>query len=123
MIPCGFSPYWAVPTQPSREMMVAHVPKQGLLPRPSGLVLSGSASHCEVIMPRTLRLTCARTTYFELEIAADDGARPEDVLTAAIAANAALCEQGAVGRPVYRIVEVAGAQEGEISSDPHARAA
>jgi hypothetical protein len=74
-------------------------------------------------MPRTLRLTCARTTYFELEIAADEGARPEDVLAAAIAGNAALCEQSAIGRPIYRIVEVAAAQEGEISSDPRAQAA
>jgi hypothetical protein len=74
-------------------------------------------------MPRTLRLTCARTTYFELEITADEGARPEDVLAAALAGNAALCEQGAIGRPTYRIVEVAGAQEGEISSDPRAEAA
>jgi hypothetical protein len=74
-------------------------------------------------MPRTFRLTCARTTYFELEITADEGARPEDVLAAALAGNAALCEQGAIGRPTYRIVEVAGAQEGEISSDPRAEAA
>jgi hypothetical protein len=74
-------------------------------------------------MPRTLRLTCARTTYFELEIAGDDGARPEDVLAAAIAGNAALCDQGAIGRPVYRIVEVAGAQEGELAADPRAEAA
>lgn len=74
-------------------------------------------------MPRTLRLTCARTTYFELEIATDDGARPEDALAAALAGDAALCEQGAVGRPVYRIVEVAGAQDGEISADSRAQAA
>ena len=74
-------------------------------------------------MPRTLRLTCARTTYFELEIAADDGARPEDVLAAAIAGNAGLCDEGAIGQPVYRIVEVVGAQEGEMSADPRAEAA
>ena len=74
-------------------------------------------------MPRTLRLTCARTTYFEVEIAADDGARPEDVLAAAIAGNAALCEERVIGRPIYRIVEVAAVQEGEISGDPRAEAA
>lgn len=74
-------------------------------------------------MPRTLRLTCARTTYFELEVAAEDGARPEDVLAAAIAGNAALCEERAIGRPVYRIVEVAAAQAGEIPGDPRAEAA
>ena len=74
-------------------------------------------------MPRTLRLTCARTTYFELEITADEGARPEDVLAAAMAGNAGLCEERAVGRPIYRIVEVAAAEQGEISGDPHAEAA
>ena len=74
-------------------------------------------------MPRTLRLTCARTTYLELEIAADDGARPEEVLAAVIASNAALCDEGAIGQPVYRIVEVVGAQEGEMSADPRAEAA
>ena len=74
-------------------------------------------------MPRTLRLTCARTTYFELEIAAEDSARPEDLLAAAIAGNAALVEAGAIGRPVYRIVEVAGAEESAASRDPRAEAA
>jgi hypothetical protein len=74
-------------------------------------------------MPRTLRLTCARTTYFEVEIAADDGARPEDLLAAAVAGNAALCEQGTIGGPTYRIVEVAAAQEGEGSGDRRAQAA
>ncbi|HKW55184.1 MAG TPA: hypothetical protein VJO12_15940 [Stellaceae bacterium] len=74
-------------------------------------------------MPRTLRFTCARTTYFELEITADEGARPEDVLAAAIAGDAALCERGTIGRPTYRIVDVAGAEEGEISGDPRAEAA
>lgn len=74
-------------------------------------------------MPRTLRLTCARTTYFELEIAAEDGARPEDALAAALAGNAALCDEGAIGQPTYRIVEVAAAQAGERSGDPRAEAA
>jgi hypothetical protein len=74
-------------------------------------------------MPRTLRLTCARTTYFELEIQADEGARPEDLLAAAIESDSKLCERAAIGRPTYRIVEVAAAQEGEISSDPPAQAA
>ena len=74
-------------------------------------------------MPRTLRLTCARTTYFEVEIAADDGARPEDALAAALAGNAALCEQAAIGQPVYRVVEVDSAEESEMSSDPRAEAA
>jgi hypothetical protein len=74
-------------------------------------------------MPRTLRLTCARTTYFELEIAADEGARPEDLLAAALAGNAALCEAGAIGHPIYRIVEVAGGEASAASSDPRAEAA
>jgi hypothetical protein len=74
-------------------------------------------------MPRTLRLTCARTTYFELEISAEDGVRPEDVLAAAIAGDAVSCERSMIGRPIYRIVEVAGAEEDKISGDPRAEAA
>lgn len=73
-------------------------------------------------MPRTLRLTCARTTYFELEIQADEGARAEDLLAAAIASDPELCDGGAIGRSTYRVVDVA-AQEGEISADPRAEAA
>jgi hypothetical protein len=74
-------------------------------------------------MPQMLRLTCARTTYFELELEADEAARAEDLLAAAVESDAALCERGAIGKSTYRIVDVAAAQEGEISADPRAEAA
>jgi hypothetical protein len=74
-------------------------------------------------MPRTLRLTCARTTYFELELAADEGVSVEDLLKLAIESNPQLCERGAIGASHYRIVEVAAAQEGEAAGDPRAQAA
>ncbi len=74
-------------------------------------------------MPRTLRLTCARTTYFELELEADEGARAEDLLAAAAESDPGLCESGTIGKSTYRIVEVAAAREGEISADPRAEAA
>jgi len=74
-------------------------------------------------MPRTLRLTCARTTYFELELQADEGACAEHLLAAAVESDPELCKRGAIGKSTYRIVEVAAAQEGEISADRRAQAA
>jgi hypothetical protein len=74
-------------------------------------------------MPRTLRLTCARTTYFELEISAEDGVRPEDVLAGGVGGDGVSCGRSMIGRPIYRIVEVAGAEEDKISGDPRAEAA
>ena len=74
-------------------------------------------------MPRTIRLTCARTTYFDVEVQADEGARVEDLLAAAIESDSKLCERMAIGQPTYRIVDVDAAQEGEISGDPRAEAA
>ena len=74
-------------------------------------------------MPRVLRLTCARTTYFELELAADEGASVEDLLAAALELNPQLCERDVIGRSQYRIVDIAAAQEGEGSGDPRAEAA
>jgi hypothetical protein len=84
--------------------------------------MGGSSSPCEVIMPRTLRFTCARTTYFELELQAEEGACAEDLLAAAIESDSKLCEHGAIGRPIYRIVDIVG-QEGEVTADPRAQAA
>jgi len=40
-----------------------------------------------------------------------------------IAGDAALCERGTIGRPTYRIVEVAGAEAGEAAGDRHTQAA
>ena len=73
-------------------------------------------------MPRTIRLTCARTTYFELELPADDGARAEDLLAAAVASDPELGQRGVIGKSHYRVVDVAG-QQSEISADRHAEAA
>ena len=74
-------------------------------------------------MPRTLRLTCARTTYFEVEVQADEGVRTEDLLAAAVESDAELCERGAIGKSIYRIVESAAAEQGEIPGDSRAEAA
>jgi hypothetical protein len=74
-------------------------------------------------MPRTLRLTCARTTYFEVEVQADDGVRAEDLLAAAVKNDAELCERRAIGTSIYRIVELAAAEQGKISGDSRAEAA
>ena len=63
-------------------------------------------------MPRKFRLTCARTTYFDLDLAADTAAEAERLLEAAFAGNPALPEAGSpLGKPLYRIVEVAAAEE------------
>jgi hypothetical protein len=97
--------------------------KAGLAGAGEGSTIGGSSSPCEVIMPQMLRLTCARTTYFELELEADEGARAEDLLAAAVESDTALCERGAIGKSTYRIVDVAAAQEGEISADRRAEAA
>jgi hypothetical protein len=74
-------------------------------------------------MPRILHLTCARTTYFELEVAADEGVSAEDLLTAALALNPQLSERDVIGGSQYRIVEIAAAEEGEGTGDPRAEAA
>lgn len=59
-------------------------------------------------MPRNFRLTCARTTYFDLDVVADDSAEAERLAEAAIASNPALCDSGRpVGRSIHRIVEIA----------------
>ncbi len=71
-------------------------------------------------MPRTLRLICARTTYFDVELQADEGIRAEDLLAAAVRSDPELCERGTIGTSTYRIVEVAAVQEHESS---HAEAA
>jgi hypothetical protein len=74
-------------------------------------------------MSRTLRLTCARTTYFELDLEIDEGDRPEDLLAAAVQADPRQCERGAIGTSVYRIVEIGAEPADEIAVDPHAEAA
>ena len=73
-------------------------------------------------MPRKFRLTCARRTCFDLELAAEDAAEAERLLEAAIAGNPGLCDSGRpIGRPPHRIVEIAAA--GEVSTGLHEEAA
>jgi hypothetical protein len=58
-------------------------------------------------MARTFRLTCARTSYFEIELEAEDRRAAEAALAAAVEADPRWAEAGfPLGKPVYRIVEV-----------------
>ena len=60
-------------------------------------------------MARKYRVTCARTTYFDIEIAADSATEIERLLEAEIADHPERCQR--LGRPMHRIVEVVAAQE------------
>jgi hypothetical protein len=74
-------------------------------------------------MPRKFRLTCARTSYFELEIEADERVGAEKQFAAILEQNPELWQQGeSVGQPIYRLVEVATTQE-EDAAKTGARAA
>ena len=65
-------------------------------------------------MPRNFRLTCARTTYFDLDLAAETAAEAELLLDAALAADPALADSGRpLGKPLTRVVEIAAAEETE----------
>lgn len=65
-------------------------------------------------MPRKFRLTCARTTYFEVELAADTIAEAERQLERALLSDQKLFERcQPVGRPIDRVVEVAPKAERE----------
>jgi hypothetical protein len=66
----------------------------------------------EVTMAHKFRLTCARTTYFDVEIAAEDSAAAEQMLEAAIKKYPEQCER--VGTPIHRVVEVAPAPDGDL---------
>ena len=61
----------------------------------------------EVTMARKFRLTCARTTYFDVEVAAEDSSAAEQMLEAAIKEYPEHCQR--VGAPIHRVVEVAPA--------------
>jgi hypothetical protein len=75
-------------------------------------------------MPRKFRLTCARTSYFEVEVEAEGRAGAEQQFVAILEQNPELWEHGeAVGKPIYRLVEVTLAQEGEAAVTAGARAA
>lgn len=73
-------------------------------------------------MPRKFRLTCARTTYFDVELTAEDAGEAERLVEAAFAADRGLCDSGRpIGKPLDRIVEIAAAEE--ASTDLHDEAA
>jgi hypothetical protein len=57
-------------------------------------------------MPRKFRLTCARTTYFDIDIAADSSAEAERLLESMLTIDPMAPERQPVGRPVDRVVEV-----------------
>jgi hypothetical protein len=74
-------------------------------------------------MPRKFRLTCARTTYFDIDMTAESAADAERLLEAAILGDAGLGDgTRPIGRPIHRIVDVA-ASEAEASADPREEAA
>ena len=75
-------------------------------------------------MARKFRLTCARTSYFEIEVEAEDRRAAEAALAAAIDADPRLAEAGlALGKPIYRIVEVNDAAAEMAARERAARAA
>jgi hypothetical protein len=75
-------------------------------------------------MSRKFRLTCARTSYFEVEIDADERLGAEQQFAAILEQNSELWQQAeSVGRPIYRLVDIAPAQQDEGAAKPGARAA
>jgi hypothetical protein len=64
----------------------------------------------EVTMAQKFRLTCARTTYFDVEVAAEDSSAAEQMLEAAIKEYPEHCQR--VGTPIHRVVEIAAADAG-----------
>lgn len=62
-------------------------------------------------MPRKFRLTCARTTYFDVEVAAESRAEAELLLEAALRSDPELCERNAIARSIDRVVEIAVEEE------------
>jgi hypothetical protein len=75
-------------------------------------------------MAQKFRLTCARTSYFEIEFEAEDRRGAEAALVAAIEANPRLAEAGLpLGKPIYRIVEVNDAAAEMAARERAARAA
>jgi len=75
----------------------------------------------EPAMPRKFRLTCARTIYFDIDIAADSSAEAERLLESMLKIDPMAAERQPVGRPVDRVVEI-GADEQAVAK-PHDAAA
>jgi hypothetical protein len=75
-------------------------------------------------MSRKFRLTCARTSYFEVEVEAEERAGAEQQFVAILEQNPELWEHGeSVGKPIYRLVEVTPALQDETTAEAGARAA
>lgn len=75
-------------------------------------------------MPQKFRLTCARTSYFEVEVEAEERVGAEQQFAAILEQNPELWQQSeSVGQPIYRLVDVAPAQQDEGAAKPGARAA
>lgn len=74
-------------------------------------------------MPRKFRFTCARTSYFEIELEAENDAAAEEQLAAALTENPGLPDSAApLGNPICRVVEVAGTEQ-QTAGASHAEAA
>jgi len=71
-------------------------------------------------MPRTFRVTCARTTYFDIDVAAESSAEVERVLERTIKDHPELCQR--LSPPTHRIVEVAASDEADAGSAPEVAA-
>jgi hypothetical protein len=75
-------------------------------------------------MARKFRVTCARTSYFEIELEAEDRRAAEAALTTAIEINPRLAETGLpLGKPIYRVVELEDAAAAMAAREEAARAA
>ena len=85
---------------------------------------SGQFTLWEAPMARKYRLTCARTSYFEVELEAEDRRAAEVALAAAIETDPRLAEAGLpLGKPIYRVVEINDAAAEMAARERAARAA
>jgi hypothetical protein len=75
-------------------------------------------------MPRKFRLTCARTTYFEVELAAESIAEAEHLFESTLASDPKLCDRSArLGPSTHRIVEAAETTAEQMAVEEPADAA
>jgi phage tail protein X len=75
-------------------------------------------------MARKFRVTCARTSYFEVELEAEDWRAAEAALSAAIETNPGLAESGfPLGKSICRIVDIEDAAAEMAAREKAARAA
>lgn len=72
-------------------------------------------------MSRKFRLTCARTTYFEIEVEVEEGAQAERSFEAALADERLIRETAPpLCKPAYRVVEIVAAEEQAAGDVAHA---